>query len=426
MFSRISTQQAHVPLEVYLTKADAWLVVISLIYLVVAVAAYGLWLGCHRRFIRKATDALAYVLFLLVVAEISVRVYFLVRGIDIGIYRNYSFRAMDSLLVRDELLGFKLMPNARQNAVCSDFEVAYGTDGIGLRDAPLQESTEFRILFLGDSVTFGWGVPCGERFTARMEKIIPGVQTINTGVPGYGIHQMKSWLEHHGLVLRPDLVALTMICEDPNRAAEAQIKYVDHLPHQVSRGRTTRPGTRSAKTVHQEERSEPLMESSITFSDALSSVMSSMLRWSELYSFVSVKIRFQLNQKMREAELFIERERRPEKGIFDDDDGWESNVRSATEDVFSELAMLVSNEDLPILAANISPAGIPWLGPILNRLGIDYVDISPFLANRRDITFEIDPHYNDRGHEQISTHLSREILARYGDLVEATIRDHPQ
>jgi len=73
MFSRIITQQAHVPLGVYLTKADAWLVTVSIVYLIVAAMVYGLWLGRDRRIIRKATAALIYVLFLLVVAEISAR-----------------------------------------------------------------------------------------------------------------------------------------------------------------------------------------------------------------------------------------------------------------------------------------------------------------------------------------------------------------
>jgi len=423
MFNRIITQQAHLPLGIYLTKADAWLVVISLIYLGIAAVACGLWLGRDRRIIREASGLLIYILFLLVVAEISARVYFLIRGIDIRIYRNYSFRAMDSLLVRDELLGFKLMPNARQNAVCSDFEVAYETNDLGLRDAQLRESTEFRILFLGDSETFGWGVPFGDRFTERIENNITGVQTINAGIPGYGIHQMKSWLEHHGLALRPDLVVLSIIYQDLNRAAATRIKHIDLPPPLVSHGRLTRSRGRPPKIVQREERSDPPMASSITFSEALSSLMSSMLHWSDLYSFTSVKVRLLFNQTRREEELFIDQERRSRSKALDDS-VWQSHVRSATEDVFSELATLVSDEELPLLVANINQTGIPWLEPILNKLGIDYADVSPVLTNNRDITFEIDPHYNALGHEQIGKMLSSEILARYGDLVKANTRNH--
>ena len=74
---------------------------------------------------------------------------------------------------------------------------------------------EVRVLFLGDSCTFGFGSLDNESFVAQAEALLgaryPQVRTecINAGVPGYSLFQGWRWLESRGLDYQPDLVVAT-------------------------------------------------------------------------------------------------------------------------------------------------------------------------------------------------------------------------
>jgi len=282
-----------------------------------------------------------------------------------------------------------------------------------LRDDPLRESDEFRILFLGDSQTFGWGVPFGERFTERIEQNIPGVQVINAGVPGYGIHQMKLLLKHHGFDLKPDLVVLTFIYQDLLRAAWADIMDSDVLPHIMRPKRQATTNPHSSIQVNQIEQS-PKCE--FDHKTAISEAITSILRQSELYSFLSVKIRFLLNRDIHDGERFIDRERRA--GNIKINNDLETIVQSSSEKVLAELYELASIHEVPLLVVKIDAAPIPWIDTVSADLGMNYVDLAPYLEGRRDYTFEIDPHYNSQGHAEIGLRLTQELLTRYRDLIE--------
>lgn len=91
----------------------------------------------------------------------------------------------------------------------------------GLRDRPIlpKEKNEYRILALGDSVTFGWGVDQDKTFAARLESLLPGrlhqpVRVINSGVGGYNTVQEVTYFKQDGIALQPDLVLLTYVQND--------------------------------------------------------------------------------------------------------------------------------------------------------------------------------------------------------------------
>jgi hypothetical protein len=58
-----------------------------------------------------------------------------------------------------------------------------------------------RVLHLGDSMAFGFGVPRDQTFTAELERLEPGVQHINAGVPGTApdayLAELQQWLTTH-------------------------------------------------------------------------------------------------------------------------------------------------------------------------------------------------------------------------------------
>ena len=93
-------------------------------------------------------------------------------------------------------------------------EVAVDFNEFGMRDRPLSDSVEKRVLLLGDSVTFGWGVEAEETFGRRLEERLGGVRTLNAGVCGYNTVQQRRYLETEGFALQPDGVILLYVEND--------------------------------------------------------------------------------------------------------------------------------------------------------------------------------------------------------------------
>jgi lysophospholipase L1-like esterase len=80
---------------------------------------------------------------------------------------------------------------------------------------PKTKSSRQRILFLGDSNTFGYGVEERERFSELLEKMSSGrFEQVNLGVFGYGTDQEALQLESSGIEWRPDQVVLAVSAGD--------------------------------------------------------------------------------------------------------------------------------------------------------------------------------------------------------------------
>jgi lysophospholipase L1-like esterase len=121
--------------------------------------------------------------------------------------------------------------------------LTYRTNALGWRSSPLQREKRpgrFRLLGLGDSVTFGTGVREQHLFLSRLRDALeteaPGRYEVwNLGVMGYNTTHEVALLRHAGLDLDPDLVVLFYVLND----AETQ------LPKEVRRSlglEAERPG----------------------------------------------------------------------------------------------------------------------------------------------------------------------------------------
>lgn len=102
-------------------------------------------------------------------------------------------------------------------------EIPIRTNSLGLRGPELIEPKPddlFRIVVLGDSVAFGWGVREEDTFPSQLADLLqllhPGqrFEVVNAGVSGYGTWQQARWLEEHALRLQPDLVVVQMHLND--------------------------------------------------------------------------------------------------------------------------------------------------------------------------------------------------------------------
>lgn len=109
----------------------------------------------------------------------------------------------------DETLGWALKPNASGSSNATGTEVDYSINGKGLRDDETDYAKPpgvFRIVLLGDSRTFGYGVAIEQHFSKLLEGYFDKVEVINMGVSGYGVDQELLALRGEGLRYQPDLV----------------------------------------------------------------------------------------------------------------------------------------------------------------------------------------------------------------------------
>lgn len=80
------------------------------------------------------------------------------------------------------------------------------TSSRGLRSPELSGGGDRpRVLCLGDSVTFGWGVAYEDSWPARLAEALD-VETVNAGVPAMKPDSIAAWARLHAGELRPDLV----------------------------------------------------------------------------------------------------------------------------------------------------------------------------------------------------------------------------
>jgi hypothetical protein len=132
-------------------------------------------------------------------------------------------RSIDSVVLFGGKHGVRLRPNTRgeiHNHVLSGRDVVIEVNSLGLRYPELgaKERDEFRVLVLGDSITFGDFVSEGETWTRRMEALTSGrgkrIRFINAGLPGAGTAEELTLFREIGSKVSPDLVLVGMYLND--------------------------------------------------------------------------------------------------------------------------------------------------------------------------------------------------------------------
>jgi lysophospholipase L1-like esterase len=111
----------------------------------------------------------------------------------------------------DAASGYTLRPGfqGREIALGGEFDVPVAIDGQGLRAQPHPAPPQPLVLTVGDSITFGEGVPADSTFSALLERAL-GVRVDNAGVPGYSSPQMLGRLRRYLPALHPKLVVMTL------------------------------------------------------------------------------------------------------------------------------------------------------------------------------------------------------------------------
>jgi len=106
-------------------------------------------------------------------------------------------------------------------------EFSVSTDANGLR-APIHQQGKpagaFRLLFLGCSTTFGWGVDNAQSYPAQVEKLLHEqgfhqVEVINGGQPGHSSFQGMWLYKNVGRDYHADVVVFSYVVQDARKAA---------------------------------------------------------------------------------------------------------------------------------------------------------------------------------------------------------------
>jgi hypothetical protein len=163
--------------------------------------------------------AATYVLFITLIAlEVAVRMWgYSERHIYDPIYTSFDRTEEIPYIHKSNLKEAR----ARGLAVINTDSLGLRAKGVGASYG-VKQPNEYRIALVGDSVTFGEGVPRTEdTFAQVFEDTLNGeggrfVRVLNYAASAYSVKQMAASLEHRMADIQPDLVVLAMIPQDLN------------------------------------------------------------------------------------------------------------------------------------------------------------------------------------------------------------------
>ncbi|MCP3964235.1 MAG: SGNH/GDSL hydrolase family protein [bacterium] len=259
----------------------------------------------------------------------------------------------------DEVVGWRYRPNVTSRHRTAAFDIEIRTDGNGRRGAPGGPAEgRPRVVFVGDSVTFGWGNPAEDIFPSLIGRMLD-VEVVNLGVSGYGTGQEYLVLRQHGLPLEPSAVVLTF---NPNDLMEvvADWKYGWTKPRfrlEGSRLVLSKAGERS-----------PFLERTSSFYRSSRAVLLAR------------------SNDQREKEML-------------------PTARRLVRRLIGSMAEESREAGARFFVVH---AGNRWLSKTLDEDGIERIDVGMALrAARRagPVSFENDPHWNARGHQAVAERL---------------------
>lgn len=153
----------------------------------------------------KLAAAVVAVLLMFAVLEVAARVY-------------AHLTSQERLIVVDNVVGWRLAPNARRHYDKETQPYFIAINSKGLRDVEHtyeKPAGVYRIVVIGDSFVFGaGGVEPAKRFTDILQASTNNTEVINMGVPAYGSDQEYLYLANEGLRYHPDLVILCAFYND--------------------------------------------------------------------------------------------------------------------------------------------------------------------------------------------------------------------
>lgn len=117
-------------------------------------------------------------------------------------------------------MGFLFQPGTEDHWEMRDYVCSERINSLGFRDVevPLKKTRTYRIVAIGDSFTYGWGVNLEDAWCKRLERNLRNkgmdLEILNLGQPAAGPHEYAAIAEAVVPVLRPDLVLVAVLAGD--------------------------------------------------------------------------------------------------------------------------------------------------------------------------------------------------------------------
>lgn len=131
-----------------------------------------------------------------------------------GITEAFSFD------IYDKTKGWNVKPDVKNYRYWNGTTLNTNSKGLrGLKEYTYTKSPDKkRILFIGDSYTFGETNNDNEIFSYYLNEMMPNVEILNLGVHGYGHDQILLRLKEEGVKYKPDIVILFFVEENMKRS----------------------------------------------------------------------------------------------------------------------------------------------------------------------------------------------------------------
>ena len=294
------------------------------------------------------------------------------------------------LFQADPLSGYTLRPGfqGQEIAQSKEFDVPVAIDGQGLRVQPHTAPPQPRILVIGDSMTFGEGVPADSTYSAVLERTL-GVHVDNAGVPGYSSTQMVGRLRHYLPLLHPRVVVMTLSPTwDLGRCASPFVYKGGYI---VGRGYVDRL---------------LLLDGNLYLRETKLPVLGTATAYAERYSNLARVALPSLAGAARKAILH-----RPQPGASTAAD-LEPTARN-----LQEARRLASQAGAAFLAVMIDDRGPGFLHDRellqarLQQLGVPWVAADDLIPRARwpKLRYPIDTHWNAAGHQAVGQALAPQV-----------------
>lgn len=329
----------------------------------------------------------------------------------------------------DPEFGWKLSPGTHGGYRSLEFEVSFSINQAGLREsrelAPKAPGTG-RILLVGDSFTFGFGVADEDRFGDRLDRRFPAVDVWNLGVPGTGTGQQLLLYERVGARFDADVVVLGY--------------FTEHILRNAHRGRVATGGRMIPKPAFELRDDGELVLTNVPVPREIMKQSPVAREWEERNS-AGVPIPFK-GLLQRHSQLYIllrdrlkgllyarlETNAVPfpqyEKGRRE----WEltkaliRRLRDRVHENGSEfLLVLIPNREY-VVRDYVEDLPEQLLVSFARREGIDVVDLLPALERAArdggEPYFRTDPHWTPEGHAVAAEVLADHLRHHHARLVQ--------
>ncbi|MCX6709902.1 MAG: SGNH/GDSL hydrolase family protein [Candidatus Woesearchaeota archaeon] len=177
----------------------------------------------RKRIIRAVLGVLLFLVLFLAALEITTRL----------VYRNYGYGYPPGLTIKDDINGYRYKPGFRGNFFGSYSNITISINSRGFRDyeyALEKPADSYRIAVIGDSVTFGSGIPMQETYAKQLEKMLNSnssvrYEVLNMGVNSYEFEQEYNLLKSDGLKFKPDLVIVGFVLNDVGKVDAKSVQF---------------------------------------------------------------------------------------------------------------------------------------------------------------------------------------------------------